>query len=319
MRRLMPYCCLSMALVAACEPTPSRRRVTAVPDTTPADVPTGPVAPIPDALLSATSTIAAFPESAGLPRLHIVNSRYLVYRGFGDQRAMLEETTDRFCCRGGERDDSATITVRRRATPADPAPQWSATVQADEGDFWREFYRAALRGWGDRTDAVHFVHMMTGHVAFTHSRERGEGGDRLPSVHHWASATTRYAAFHDRNTAADPAEARRDSLLIGVLQYGPPAGPVQRVLVRRARGRAAGAALQRLEFGQGEWRGRDLEVPAGVAARSASESMSGFSVRVVVGSPGADSAWVVEIPVVRDRLRPDQATLPPGFSARVAS
>lgn len=324
MPRLPSFLVGFLAVSLACEPPP-RRGAQTVTDTqsmaaesAAAGVPTtAPAGPVPRQALSATSTVATLPDSAGLPRLLIVNHRYLVHRGPGEQRAVLEERTERFCCLGGERDDTATITLRRHGPPDAGATRWEATLRADDGAFWREFYRAARRAAGDGTDALQFVHMGTGQTVFSHSRESGADGDALPSVHHWGSSTNRYVAFHDRHTPLDPPEAGRDSALVGVLQYGPPAGPVVRILVRRTRGRAAEGRLQRLEFGHAEWRGRDLEVPAG-SARSAADAMTGFSIRLVFATPGDDSLRVVDVPVVRDRPRLDQATLPPGFVVRAA-
>ena len=335
MRRLLPLVSLSIVISAACEPMPPRRRGEAArPDTqnttsaggstssaTPApSVPTAnvPRAPVPRLAGSATSTLSTLPDSGGLPRWHILNHRYLVYRGSGGQRAVLVETTDRFCCLGGERDDSATITLQRLETPGNQS-RWETKLTADDGAFWRDFYRAALRGCCDQTDALQFVDVSTGRVVFTHSRESGPEGEELPSVHHWGSSTLRYVAFHDRATPDDPPEARRDSSVVGVLQYGPPDGPAARVVVRRLKGVAhlADLRLDRLEFGRGTWHGRDLEVPAG-AARSAAGAMTGFSIRVLLAGPGDDSSRVVEIPVTRDRLRLEQATLPAGLVVRAA-
>jgi hypothetical protein len=275
------------------------------------------------ASLRSVSSLTVLPDSAGQPRLRIVNHRYLVReRGSGrSDRAVFEETTEERCCVEAERTSFSTVTLARWPAPAggDTAPAWRVTVTADEGAFTDDFYRATLNGCCDQTAALFFIDPAGGRVAFTHSREEGEGGDALPQIHHWASQSTRYVAFHDRYTEANPPESAADSTVVGVLQYGPASGATERLVLRRPRGDGVRYRLGRLALTTGTWTGRELELPTVPRDARPPAAFGRFSIRVELVSEEADSTWAVVVPVEDDQPRADRAKVPSGLELRAAA
>jgi hypothetical protein len=271
-------------------------------------------------VLRGVSSVSVQPDSGGEPSVTSVSHRYLVRRRIWPEslRVALEETTEEHCCLGGERDASTTLTVARWPFPfgEQTRPLWRVTLQADGGTLWDDFYRATLAGCCDQTDAMYFVDLSNGRVAFTHSREEDDSGAALPTIHHWASGSWRYVAFHDRYTPADPSEARQDSAVVGALQYGTVGGATQRVLLVATTRRAVDYRLYRVLLTTPRWQGRRLDLPTEPRDARPPAAISGFSVRVDLASESVDSTWIITVPVTRDRLAIDRASLPRGFALR---
>jgi hypothetical protein len=218
----------------------------------------------------------------------------------------------------GERISWSTITLARWPIPlrGRTSPAWRISIRADEGAFIGDFYRAVLHGCCDQTDVYYLLNPRDGHVVFAHSREEPDSDSSLPAIHHWPSQSWRYIAFHDRYTPADPPETRADTQIVGVLQYGPVEGPIARIALRRLSGRAVDFRLDQLLLRTTNWTGRDLELPNTPPYARLPAAFGGFAVRVQLFSMELDTTVVVDIPVVRDQLQLNRASVPQGFALR---
>jgi hypothetical protein len=169
----------------------------------------------------------------------------------------------------------------------------------------------------DVSDQVSFFNIETGGPPFVMSARRGETAE-LPLLEVPNSPLLRVIAFHDRTTLENPPEAQEDSLVVGVLQYGPRTGPVVRVVVRRSRS-ATSYGLSNLRFVvQGkQQQGAQAELWSANNKQSP-DALTGFVIAIALQPYESDGAAVtVRIPVVRDKPDLAHATLPRGFSVRL--
>jgi hypothetical protein len=314
--------CAAVLATCACNQRPSPPRaqdaLTELPDTLPA----GPGA------INAPSSFTRRADSAGARRFHVVNRRFLLTRLYqrdqGESHPLLRETVDETCCLGGERDTRATITLEGRASAsqAGTEPAWRVRVKADEGAIWGQFYRAVWFGCCDETDAVTYVNVQTGAVAFVSSREFDTRDSDIPHLRAPNSALERWAAFLDTYTNVDLRDAARDSGIVGILQYGTGREPAPRYVLRWSGGDGFSYRLGKLEFTVDDtahthgtevylWRANGKESPS---------ALSGFSIAItLLGRGSADQELpdvTMQVPVMGDRVQPERANLPSGWSLR---
>jgi len=314
--------CAAVLATCACKQAPSppaaRGVLTELPDTLPA-------AP---GAINAPSSFTKLADSAGTRRFHIVNRRFLVtrlsQRYQGESHPLLRETVDETCCLGGERDTWATITLEGWASAAQAGtqPPWRVRINADEGAIWDQFYRAVWFGSCDQTDALTYVNLQTGKVAFVTSREFDTRDSYIPRLRVPNSALERWAGFLDTYTNVDLRDAARDSGVVGILQYGTPREPAARYVLRWSGGPGFSYRLGKLEFAVDDsahthgtdvdlWRANGNENPS---------ALSGFSISItLLGREVADQEVpnvTLHVPVIGDRVQPERANLPSGWSLR---
>jgi hypothetical protein len=273
------------------------------------------------ATLTGTTTFARQPDSSGHRQLRIVNRRFLLTRlyerGTGESRPLVRETIDEHCCLDGERDSWATITLEGwpSAEQAGPQPSWTARFEGDLGEIWEEFYRGTLYGCCDETDALTFVNLHTGSVAFVGSQQLAGRPTDLARLSVPNSALKRYAAFLDTYTEVHVPEAGHDSTVVGILQYGSGREPAFRYVVRLQGGAGNNYRLDHIAFavdGRPDRSGRDAELWS-ANAKDDPSALSGF--QVVIGLAGMDQPDVtLQVPVVADQLQTSRAATPPGWS-----
>jgi len=282
------------------------------------------------ATIVGSSSFTRLPDSAGHQRFHLVSQRFLVTRLMdrynGQSRPLVHEIVDQSCCIDGEKDTQGTITLEGWPSAADASgqPAWHVRIDADEGAIWEEFYKGVLLGCCDETDAQTYVSLKTGAVAFVTSREWDTRDSDIPHLLVPNSSLERWAAFLDGYTDAPFPRSKQDADLVGILQYGPGTQPAARFEVRWSGGSGSAYRLAKVEFAVNDsaqthgvnvdlWRANAQEDPS---------SLSGFGIAVhLLGQDINDRGdrapdVVLTVPVVSDRVRPDLAKIPPGWSVR---
>jgi len=239
-------------------------------------------------------------------------------------RPLIRETVDEGCCLGGERDTWATITLEGwlSAAQAGTQPAWHVRIEADEGAIWDEFYRGVLFGCCDAADALTYVNLQTGKVAFVSSGEFDTRKSPLPHLRAPNSALERWAGFLDTYTAVRLPEAERDSGVVGILQYGAGMQPASRYLVRWSGGPGFSYRLGRLEFtvdDKEHTHGAEVYLWSANAKEDPS-ALSGFWITIaLLGRNVRDRETpnvTLQVPVVADGVPPEAANLPSGWSLR---
>ncbi len=168
-------------------------------------------------------------DSADRVTATIVNRRWLAERIDLEAATWLRvaETDSASWC-GGEIEWCHTVSLRGWWGAPDSlgAPTWTVTLAGIPAGFDRlhrpEFYRIDHPGCCDAQSATSYVSVRTGLVTF-----RSTG--KLLSVYGSGEFIVRRVAFLDTWSALQPVERESNSAVGGVLQYGPPNGPVQRI------------------------------------------------------------------------------------------
>ena len=272
---------------------------------------------------AATATFVQRPDSDNQRRYHAVSRRFLfIGERARDTSVLVRETVVRDCCWGGEKTAASTIRLDGWVgkTALERSPDWTDSLTADEGELVgsspRQFYRATLRGCCDTADLLTFVSVYSGKPRFFLTRPDQPIGADLPEAFDRLNQASRFAAFHDMASPSAPPEAERDREIIGVLQYGPADGPVQRVVVRCADSSACDYQLDRIGFSENDTiGGAALEVGDGTKEHTAAEAFTDFA--IIVKLRGMDLPSVsLRVPIRRDSLDLVHATLPTGFAVR---
>ena len=282
--------------------------------------------------ITGSSAFTRLGDSAGHHRIHLVNQRFLLTRLYqryqGQSRPLIRETVDETCCLDGERDTWATISLEGWASvsQAGTQPAWHAQIKADEGAIWDQFYRAVLFGCCDATDALTYVNIQTGKVAFVSSRVFDSRDLDIPHLRVPNSSLERWAAFLDTYTELDVHQiGGGDSSVVGILQYGPGSQPAPRYVVRWSGGPGFSYRLGKLEFtvdDTAHTHGAQVDLWRANAKEDAS-ALSGFWITVhLLGREYGDRDVPnlnLQVPVLEDRVRPDRANLPSGWSIAALS
>lgn len=276
--------------------------------------------PTGDGTFASTSTYQPLLDSAGQHRHRVTNVRYLAVRQparDGVRRPLLRETFVQRCCTEGEREVESSLLLEGLGDAAQPAatPVWRQTFPADAGEVWGDFYRAVERGCCDEADALTYVHLGTGALAFVVSAADRPAAQALATLRVPNSALIRYAGVLDRVTPVEAPEALSDSSVAGVLQYGSGDGPARRFVLRKEGGRGLDYRLDRVTF---RIPGRETAADGSVDLWSADGQsdptvLSGFWILIVL-SAYDDPPLTVEIPVTADAPEPGRANLPSGWS-----
>lgn len=270
---------------------------------------------------SAVATFTQRADSAERRQYQTVSRRFLLVGEHAtDTSVLIQESVTRTCCRLAEKSGWTTITLAGWVgrTDADRAPDWTDSLDADEGEILsysrNAFYRANLQGCCDSADLLTFIDIRSGKPRFFLSRYGDLVRAELPEALDWLNQASRFVAFHDRYTASDPPESQRDDEVVGVLQYGPAAGPVQRAVVRRANGGSAHYRLDRVGFIEADTiTSARLSAGNDKKPHSAAEAFTG--VAVMVQLEGMDEpAASLRVPITRDSLDVAHAVMSNGFT-----
>lgn len=239
----------------------------------------------------------------------------ILTRGRTRDRAvvLVRERRRETCCLDGERESvTASDLTAWTDTAADARPAWRATLTADETTVRDGWVVSVLHGCCDSADLYEFRDLATGALAFRASQYLEPPDSILPGLEAPNARFERFVAFHDLTTPVPPAEAAGRPEVVGVLQYGPRAGAVQRVLVlgTDSIARASRLATVATVVHDTASSASHRDLWSADRARSAA-AMTGFRVRVTLFSVYAEGRpLVVEIPVVNDRLDVARATRP---------
>lgn len=270
--------------------------------------------------LASSSTFQPLLDSAGVHRFKITNVRYLAVRHVdreGLHRPLLRETYLQRCCTEGEREVESTLLLEGLGETTGPAatPAWHVTFPADAGELAGPFYRAILHGCCDERDALTYVNVQTGAVAFQVSAADRPVAQALPALRVPNSPLVRFAGFLDRVTPVEVPEAVTDSTVAGVLQYGDGRGPARRFVLRKEGGRGLDYRLERVGFRipgreTAEDGSADLWSADGQAEPAA---LSGFWILLTLGAYD-DPPVVLEVRVAADAPEAARAGLPAGWT-----
>ena len=271
-------------------------------------------ASLPPATASSEASFALTPRG-----YHIVSSRFFVLQSDepGNQTALLRETVDQDCCVQAERDTRSTITLEGWPAIADASrrPAWTASFDADVGEMWPPFYRAVLGGCCDASSAEMYVSPRTGRVIFVNSDPPGSTSDGLPRVYAHNTGVPRFAAFQDRYIDTPIPEAKADRRIVGILQYGPGAGPPSRFFLSVPSGDGQDYRIAKIRFAVvGQPRGEDaiIEVPSRNGQADAA-AFSGFEIVLAFDNPVEDKQSIVSVPVSSDRVQYTHLAAPTGW------
>jgi len=167
---------------------------------------------------------------------------------------------------------------------------------------------AVVRGCCDSEDAYTFIHLRSGRAVYVQS---GYGG-RLALMGDVGGAPRRVAAFHDTFTEIVLPESRGNANAIGVLQYGPFAGPARRYLVTGPEGMGRRFESLRFVFWQPDADFSPADARAGSRAAQ-------YAVRLVLVGFRYDDRVVVTIPIAADTLDVARAEIPEGIRVEAVS
>ena len=270
---------------------------------------------------SAVATFTQRADSAEHRQYLTVGHRFLfVGERATDTSVLVRETITRTCCRQAEKSATATIALAGWVgrTDTDGAPDWTDSLEADEGEivgFGSDaLYRANLEGCCDTGSLLTFINLRSGKLRFYLSQYNGPDRGSLPEAYDWLNGAMRFVAFHDIYTSSDPPESKGDETVVGVLQYGPPDGPIQRVVVSRTNGSASDYRLEEMGFAEHDTiaPGR-LGVGNNDKPHSSAEAFTGIA--IIIRLKGMDAPWVsIRVPVTRDSLDVSHAVMPNGFT-----
>lgn len=270
--------------------------------------------------LASSSTFQPLLDSAGVHRFKVTNVRYLAVRHVdreGLRRPLLRETYLQRCCTEGEREVESTLLLEGLGDAAQPAatPFWRQRFPADAGEVWGDFYRAVERGCCDQADALIYVHLGTGALAFVVSAADHPPAQALATLRVPNSPLVRYAGFLDRVTPVEAPEALTDSSVVGVLQYGSGEGPARRFVLRKEGGRGLDYRLDRVSFRiPGRETGQDGSADLWAAdGQSDPTALSGLWILLSL-SAYDDPPLTIEVPVTADAPDPARAGLPAGWT-----
>jgi hypothetical protein len=170
------------------------------------------------------------------------------------------------------------------------------------------------------TDALTYVNLQTGKVAFVNSREFDTRTSDPPHLRVPNSSFEWWAGFLDTYTGVRLREAERDSRIVGILQYGAGVQPASRYLVRWSGGPGFSYRLGKLEFtvdDKGRTHGAVVDLWTANAKESPS-ALSGFWITVSLLSRDLGDREArnvtLQIPVVADRVKAEGANLQAGWS-----
>ncbi len=258
-------------------------------------------------------------DSAGVSRTVLTSERYLITRWYArdtmaPKRMVIHETSTLHCCLDGERDTEGRIALEAWTDSINTSrtPKWRQSLVVDDGELWTQYYRATLYGCCASANALTFVYLLTGTAPFVQTQMDGVRGRDLRALTVPNSALTRRVAYLDMSTPMMPPEANRDTTVIGVLQYGPPQGPVTRVVVSEPHPSHAEYRLTDVGFAKAGRRAAigDLDLWSANGKEQIS-SLTGFFVRVRLARIGDDTReLMITIPVLHDTLDLAHATKP---------
>ena len=270
---------------------------------------------------SAVATFAQRPDSAEERQYVSISRRYLLVGEHAtDTSVLVLETAFRMCCRQAEKSATTTIALAGWVgrTDTDRAPDWTDSLEADVGEIVglgsNSLYRANLQGCCDTGNLLTYINLRSGKRRFYMSHYNGPDRGSLPEADDWLNRASRFVAFHDIYTSTNPPESKDDETVVGVLQYGPPDGPVQRVVVNHTNGQAHDYRLDEVGFAEQDTIAPgDLGVGDNKKPHSVAEAFTGIA--IIVQLQGMESPSVsIRVPITRDSLDVAHAVLPTGFT-----
>ncbi len=284
--------------------------------------------PSPDSVLLAQSVASiAARDSAGERKLRLTSQRYLIprwsARDTGPHHVLLHETARLTCCSKGERDTDGDLSIEAWIDSIVGPPVWTASIGADEGSVWGQFYRTTAFGCCDTSNQYTYFNLLTGGPLFVASEPGDDKSRSFRILNVPGSSLQRAIAFHDTWTAIHPPEAFRDSSVLGVLQYGSPRGPVNRVAVRRRSPAGPDYRLHDIRFVvAGKPSLLDETDLWSANGKEAVSSLSGFAIELrlmAVDTDRPEPDAIITIPVVGDRLEFQHARCPQNLELRASA
>ncbi len=245
-------------------------------------------------------------DSTGAFQSQLVNRRWLStqtrYWGGPWVRVILLET-DSATWVGGEK-WLHRISVDGWVDSIDAAalPTWHIESTGDSGGFDGPFYHVVHEGCCDVKNAHEYFSLRTGARLFLSTQE-------LLKVSVSNSPIERYVGYLDTRSVLEP-----ERPLTGVLQYGPPDGPVQQVLLEAISGHDAFYGLVDIQLRpkDSDDGSRELTIWAKVGEHN-SYTISGFSIWLKLLTHYDGPLVEVLVPVEMDSLDVSCAVFPAGL------
>lgn len=270
---------------------------------------------------STTETSIAMDENAYL--IHTINRRHDIASFFDDRtgqgvmkRFLVETEIDRLTREADDEEiDTQSSVLRVKARPLTPQglgdQAMTMETGADEVVVSGPYVVATLWGCCAEQRSHEVFSLYTGKRLFGATGE-GEFGDWLTMGKKGPSYDQRVAAAHLAFTARDAEELGEDRNVVGVITYATEAEPLQRLALRAPGGGRDGDLPT-------EWSSKLLWLtqrePDGIdhaffeQEGDAKDVYTGITLRLQL-----DEQTNIDIPLVADRLVPDQAKLPDGYS-----
>jgi hypothetical protein len=249
-------------------------------------------------------------------RRHDIASFYDDRAGKGEMKRFLVETEiDRLTREADDEEvDTQSSVLRIRARPLTPQGLGDTAMKmettADEVAVSGPYVVATLWGCCAEQSSHEVFSLYTGKRLFS-ATGAGDFGDWLTMGKKGPNYDQRVVTAHIAFTAHDAAELGEDRDVVGVITYATEGEPLQRLALRAPGGRDGDLPT--------EWSSKLLWLtqrePDGVdhaffeQVGDAKEVYTGITLRLRL-----DAQTSVDIPLVADRLMPDEASLPDGYS-----
>jgi len=269
---------------------------------------------------STTETSITMDDKAYL--IHTINRRHDIASFFDDRagkgemkRFLVETEIDRTTREADDEEiDTQSSVLRVKARPLTPTGLGDAAMtmetNADEVAVSGSYVVATLWGCCAEQSSHEVFSLYTGKRLFSATGE-GDFGDWLTMGKKGPNYDQRVVAAHIAFTARDAEELGEDRSVVGVITYATEAEPLQRLALRAPGGRDGDLPT--------EWSAKLLWItkhePDGTdhaffeQVGDAKEVYTGITLRLQL-----EENTSIDIPLVADRLVPDQAKLPDGYS-----
>jgi hypothetical protein len=269
---------------------------------------------------STTETSVTMDENAYL--IHTINRRHDIASFYDDRagkgemkRFLVETEIDRLTREADDEEvDTQSSVLRIRARPLTPQGLGDTAMKmettADEVAVSGPYVVATLWGCCVEQSSHEVFSLYTGKRLFS-ATGAGDFGDWLTMGKKGPNYDQRVVTAHIAFTARDAVELGEDRDVVGVITYATEAEPLQRLALRTPGGRDGDLPT--------EWSSKLLWLtkrePEGVdhaffeQVGDAKEVYTGITLRLRL-----DEKTSVDVPLVADRLMPDEASLPDGYS-----
>lgn len=248
----------------------------------------------------ARSQLRLYRDAAGCESIQTVNRQFrlvTVVTEKGAERRVLEETYDvRHCLEAESASSEAAIVAWR--TDSTSTPLFTIAGRGSEGQPVGNLYQMTQSGCCGSQDLATYFSLLTGKALFASSIG-------LRSVDIPNTTEVRYAAFHDSFSAGAVAEARADSAVVGVLQWGNDREPAARILLRAER--PEGFAVAAIQFR------RDGRVVADTSISLWPGKPQNLALEIELTAPGSNRRAVLTVPLKGLELDLKGARVPTGF------